>query len=140
MYNKNKSCGCGRERCGCNRNEQECQSCRRSTENCCQENYGFDWGDPVPQPEQRQPGCRWPCGNCQPCPKPCPDPQPTECEVQLAECREQLRCCHRRLRACQQELCACLRNECGCDCEQEEDTEPVQPLCDEQDAYPMCEE
>ena len=87
MYNNNKSCGCGRERCGCNRNEQECQTCRRSTENCCQENYGFDWGDPVPQPEQRQPGCRWPCGSCQTC----PDPQPTECEVQLAECREQLR-------------------------------------------------
>ena len=119
MYNNNKSCGCGRERCGCNRNEQECQTCRRSTENCCQENYGFDWGDPVPQPEQRQPGCRWPCGSCQTC----PDPQPTECEVQLAECREQLRNCRRRLRACEQE-----------------GNEPIQPLYDEQDAYPMCEE
>ena len=57
--------------------------------------------------------------------------------MQLAECREQLRNCRRRLRACQQELCACLRDECSCE---QEGNEPIQPLYDEQDAYPMCEE
>lgn len=133
MYNHNVPCGC--EQCGCDCSEQECQSCHRNTESCCWEDYGFDWGDPVPQPEQQHPGCCWPCGNCDPCPA----PQPTECEAQLAECREQLHDCRCRLHACQQELCTCLRNACECGCEQE-GGETTQPLCSEQDAYPMCEE
>ncbi len=130
MYNNNKPCGCGGEG-----NEPKGVFNHTSAENSCQEDYGFDWGDPIPQPEQRQPGCRWPCGSC--CP--CPTPHPTECEKELAKCQEQLRICRRRLCACQQELCACVRNECTGSCAHKAE-EPCLSLPNEQDAYPMCEE